>query len=278
LQYRLALAVANMEDGLSGLRPPAERLDVLQKHQAAWAALKGVQRQEHIPMDADGYWELSGKCVVVWTRGSAGRSSQLFQHFSTADGPDYYRILSHHYRLTRNTTPCRLEDTLAVSYRRFHNRSGPGLARCVGTCVSNMTSAEPRTTSLTCLHTSIVELGSSDTSTSIRILSMETGHPHSKTTTPLLQTQKSTRPSPVCYHVRIRGDYLGILYTESQDCELRIWHWKTGQLCLVRQPLCLSVIVSDSMFPVESGASTDRRVRVHRRVLLPARLSLHALH
>jgi hypothetical protein len=63
LQYRIALATANMQDGTSVL-PIAERLQLLNEHQAAWARLDWAQLENKIDiteLDDDLRWDLRGK-------------------------------------------------------------------------------------------------------------------------------------------------------------------------------------------------------------------------
>jgi hypothetical protein len=63
LQYRIALATANMQDGTSVL-PIAERLQLLNEHQAAWARLDWTQLENKIDiteLDDDLRWDLRGK-------------------------------------------------------------------------------------------------------------------------------------------------------------------------------------------------------------------------
>jgi hypothetical protein len=71
--------------------------------------------------------------------------------------------------------------------------------------------------------------------TSIHILSMETGESHPEAAEPLLSIRSDTTPSPRAYFLRIRGAHTGVLYLDQLgESEVRVWNWRTGELCLVR--------------------------------------------
>ncbi|TCD69894.1 Amino-acid acetyltransferase, mitochondrial [Steccherinum ochraceum] len=59
LQYKIELAVDGMEDGPPSALLPAERLQLLRKHRAAWKAMRHTSTH-NIPMSGGGVWELYG--------------------------------------------------------------------------------------------------------------------------------------------------------------------------------------------------------------------------
>ncbi|KZT05998.1 uncharacterized protein LAESUDRAFT_680684 [Laetiporus sulphureus 93-53] len=59
LQYKVDLAVAGMEDGPPSIESPAERLQLLKKHQEAWRSLN-FKDDKIIPMLKGEVWELYG--------------------------------------------------------------------------------------------------------------------------------------------------------------------------------------------------------------------------
>lgn len=67
LQYKIELVVAGMDDGPPSTLGPAERLQMLKRHQEAWRTL-GFSDETTIPMLRGEVWELYGG-VLAQARG-----------------------------------------------------------------------------------------------------------------------------------------------------------------------------------------------------------------